>query len=350
MNNVALLADTHFGMRKNRDIFLDSQIRFFNEVFVPYLKDNNIKDVFILGDLFDNRNTLNIMTKNKVFNLFDTILKDFNFFILVGNHDSYFNSSIDVNSLKFFSKFSNVKLIEEITVYEMSNKKICMVPWIVDNDKFIDTFSKIDCDICLGHFNITGSRMNKVKLSEDGIPKNVFLNCKKVFSGHFHTRSVQKIGNCEIVYVGSPYQFDRGDMGEERGFIDLDLDTLNYKYINNSKSIKFVKINYPNKYSEDEVKGNLVDIYVNVSEDFNEKNFEKYLSGFENYVVDTPNVFMVSESKPEDINFKITEHNISSIPKLIESYVKTLKIENYEEVFSYLIELYKEAIGEDSEV
>lgn len=80
MNNVALLTDTHFGMRKNRDIFLDSQIRFFNEVFVPYLKDNNIKDVFILGDLFDNRNTLNIMTKNEVFNLFDTILKDFNFF------------------------------------------------------------------------------------------------------------------------------------------------------------------------------------------------------------------------------------------------------------------------------
>ena len=137
---------------------------------------------------------------------------------------------------------------------------------IVDNNKFIDTFSKINCDICLGHFNITGSRMNKVKLSEDGIPKNVFLNCKSLL-GHFHTRSVQKIGNCEICMLDLLINLIVR-YGEERGFIDLDLDTLNYKYINNSKSIKFVKINYPNKYSEDEVKGNLVDIYVNVSEDF----------------------------------------------------------------------------------
>ena len=58
---------------------------------------------------------------------------------------------------------------------------------------------------------------------------------KKIFSGHFHTRSKKDINGTDIIYVGSPYQLTRADFNEERGSLTLDLDTLEYTYINNTK-------------------------------------------------------------------------------------------------------------------
>jgi len=349
-NHIVLLTDVHFGIKKNKEYFLESQINFFKEMVVPYLKENNIDTVCILGDLFDNRSVLNIMIKNEVFNLFDTVLKEFTVYLLVGNHDSYYNSSIDVNSLKFFSKFENVILVEEMINIQMNNKLITMVPWIVNQTDFVDKFSGVECDVCLGHFNITGTRMNKMKLSEDGIQRSIFSNCKRVFSGHFHTRSVQKYGGCEIVYVGSPMQFDRGDMGEERGFIDLNLDTLEYEYINNAKSIRFNKINYPEIPTNAFVQGNLIDVYVDVSAEFNEKDFEKYLVKLEAMrPIDSPNVFVVNPVEHGDSSFKITENNISSIPELMLSYVSTLNLKKHNDVYEHLMTLYAESRGENNE-
>ena len=51
---VAIISDQHFGARKGSKFLHDYFKKFYNEVFFPYLKDNDIKVVIDMGDTFDN--------------------------------------------------------------------------------------------------------------------------------------------------------------------------------------------------------------------------------------------------------------------------------------------------------
>ena len=57
---VALLADLHFGVKRGDQIWMNSQVRFFKNQLVPELKKQNIKDIWILGDVFDTRESVNV--------------------------------------------------------------------------------------------------------------------------------------------------------------------------------------------------------------------------------------------------------------------------------------------------
>ena len=39
---IALLNDTHFGVRNDSPAFIKYQNRFYDELFFPYIKENNI--------------------------------------------------------------------------------------------------------------------------------------------------------------------------------------------------------------------------------------------------------------------------------------------------------------------
>ena len=66
---IALITDTHWGVRNDNQSFLDMINRFHGEVFFPYIKENNIDTVIHLGDIVDRRKyisytTLRDMNKN----------------------------------------------------------------------------------------------------------------------------------------------------------------------------------------------------------------------------------------------------------------------------------------------
>ena len=52
---IAILGDTHHGMRGDSLDFHRYYEKFYSEIFFPYLKENGIDTVFLLGDLFDGR-------------------------------------------------------------------------------------------------------------------------------------------------------------------------------------------------------------------------------------------------------------------------------------------------------
>ena len=43
---VAILNDTHCGIRNSSDVFLDNAEKFYTDVFFPYLLENNIRHIF----------------------------------------------------------------------------------------------------------------------------------------------------------------------------------------------------------------------------------------------------------------------------------------------------------------
>jgi hypothetical protein len=57
---VAIITDQHFGARKNSKLFHDYFLKFYNDIFFPYLEENNIKVVIDMGDTFDSRKGIDL--------------------------------------------------------------------------------------------------------------------------------------------------------------------------------------------------------------------------------------------------------------------------------------------------
>lgn len=353
---VAIITDTHFGFEKNSELVLKNTLKFFKEQFVPQLIKNKIYHIFILGDLFDNRTSISTKVHNEVYELFNDILKDFNIYIILGNHDIYYNSSINVHSLKFLNKFQNIHVIDKPELIKLNNMNILMIPWLIDQENIIDIFKQFKTDniianVLMGHFDIAGFNFNKKVLSKNGLPINCFFNLfNLVFSGHFHTRSVKKSGNTEIVYVGSPYQMNRGCADEERGYIILNLDikSLTYEFISNEISPQFVTVNYPNKITEEIIKNNRVDIYIKYDKDnYAPEDFNKYIEEVDEMQPATREIFYIANNETMT-DFDISNCNFSSMPELFKKYLDANKIPTIEREYLYnkFTKIYEKVRGE----
>ena len=344
MNNVAVITDPHFGIKKANDLFLNSQLKFFKEQLVPSLEEHNIKEIFFLGDIFDNRVSMNIKIKNAVLDVFENILSDYKIYILIGNHDCYFNNSIETNAVKFLNKFNNIKVISKSSIIKSNDRTIYMVPWIVDSERFRDEVSNLKdrVDICMGHFAINGFHLNKFKIQEDAMSHEEFNKFSLVFSGHLHQRGIKIFGDTEIAYIGSPFQLTRADSGEPRGYCVLDMDTLKYKFIDNDQSLEYIQINYPDSFTEEMINGNIVDVNVKFDKSTDDSKVQEYIKEIEMFNPIIPpsiiaiNSFMNTTDTDGDFEIK-------SKSELIREYVNALDINNKDEIFAYLETLYEEA-------
>lgn len=342
MSKIALVSDLHLGVKKSDKTFLENQLNFLYKEFVPYLKQNNINSIAILGDLFDTRNTLNILMISKAYNFFE-YLKEQNIFVYIfqGNHDTYFKTTNEVHSLNFLKKFDNVCLIEEIELKEIENRKILFVPWIVNYEDFKKRVANknLHCDVCLGHFDIIGFPLNNSTICQEGLETNLFLNNYTLtFSGHFHKRSTYKRNNSEIVMIGSPYQITRNDKGNERGFCIFDLETMNYEFVNSENTIKFIDLKFPEEFTSNQILGNVIDVYVNYNgNDLIDKEIQHYVQRIEEYLpAYPPNIFMnntLFDGVEKDIKIK-------SLSEMIDEFINNLQIDNKQEIKEIINELY----------
>ena len=349
MSKVCLVSDIHFGVNKNSEIFLNSSIRFFTDQLVPYLAKENIEHIIILGDVFDNRNTINVRINDEVYNLFSNVLSDFDVTILIGNHDIYYKTSNKVHSLKYLNHLPNVDVIDTISYKKFFGVNALFCPWIVDYEdtELVDALDTSISDILFGHFDIVGFALNKTRISTEGLDTDVFTNFKKVFSGHYHTPSSKKLGKTEIVYVGSPYQMTRNDLEESKGFIILNMNTLRYKRVPNTTSVKFVQIEYPEMPTEELVRGNIVDAIINIEKkDLAGNIIDKYIEKIEKLnPIEKVNVVLnvISDSSSD---FDEVKHGkMNSVPDLIEVYINNdNEIDNKEEILNTIMEIYEEVI------
>ena len=97
---IALLNDTHFGVRNDSMIFDDFIHKFYDEIFFPYLETHNIDTVIDMGDTFDNRTGINFSALQWAkANYFD-ILRDrkINLTTIVGNHTAYYKNTNEINA------------------------------------------------------------------------------------------------------------------------------------------------------------------------------------------------------------------------------------------------------------
>lgn len=344
---VAIVTDTHFGMKKGSEVFLESQLKFFTEQFVPYLKENNIDTILHLGDFFDNRVNIDSKVLNAVIDLFENHLRDFTIHIIVGNHDSYLESSVHINSVNTLALFENVKVYSDISQIEIDNRQILMCPWITDKEEFMDIVENSTADICAGHFAISKIPMFKGIESEHGMESSIFLTkFKLTLSGHYHTRSTTSFNGNTLCYVGNAFQMTRADIDDERGFSILDLDTLQLEFIENTTSLKFVSLKYPKIVTQEYIQGNHVDLFVEYDDNYNELKVQSYIEKLESYnpafPVNVKTINKIAIESEEDIE-------ITSISDLIKEYLENSSISNptqKESIKKLVLELYEVCVSE----
>lgn len=349
MSKVCLITDTHFGVNKNSELMLKSSMDFFDNQLIPFLKEKSIDTIFILGDIFDNRNFIKTIIHEEVYELFNTKLKDFKIYAILGNHDCIYESTTEAHSLKFLKKFDNVTVVDRnATHVTIDNKDILLVPWMHNQNDILDIFQENEADIVMGHFDITGFNFNKWTLSHSGISPDHFSGrYGLVFSGHFHTRTNVSLKGTQFVYVGSPYQMTKVDIDEERGFVILDVEKMKYKYFTNEVSTKFVKVVYPESISESTIKNNRVELHIHYNkESYSPDEYDKYIQQVSSHCPAELEIFYADKSVLAT-DFDISAASISNPKLLMKSYVEKTEIVNKNKVYLKLIELYDNAKGEE---
>ena len=346
---IAILGDTHFGVRGDSLKFHDYYKKFYDNVFFPYLKENNITNVFQLGDLFDRRKFINFNTLalSKQY-FFDQIADlELKFYTLLGNHDIFWKESLEVNStglvLGEYSQYIN--LIDKPTpVAFPDGTTIDLIPWICkENQK--EVFEFIDeskSDLCFGHFEIAGFPMYKGMVGHHGLSHEMFAKYERVLSGHYHTRSKQE----NIEYIGTPYEMTWQDYNDPRGFCVFDTETRELEFIKNPYTIH-EKITYDDKNQD--LDASIIDIkdkYVKVAV-VNKSDlykFDQFIN--ELYTKDAHEIKIIEDFSEFNDGEISTEINIEDTMSILSNYVDSVETdENKEELKSVLKELYLEAIN-----
>lgn len=326
---LAIINDTHFGIRNDSSYFLEHSLEYFEKQFFPYLIENNIKNVIHMGDLFDRRKYINFNTLSLVRSRFFNFLKQnkIKLHITIGNHDTYFKNTNTLNSIsELFYDEEYIEIIEKPQILDFDGLCIGMMPWISkDNEKectdFIQTCS---CPVVVGHFEIAGFQVMNGVIHPTGIKENVFNRFEMVLSGHFHIKQT----NNNIHYLGTQYQLNFGDVNSKKGFHVLDTQTRILEFIQNPYDL-FHLIKYKDDTDElveslNKLPASLKNCYVKVVVVTKEKpfTFDKFIDSLYAAPVYELSIIEDYQEKQSDVDIDISEDTLSIINKEIDALEK----------------------------
>jgi hypothetical protein len=253
LRKIAMFTDIHFGKKNNSIQHNQDCLDFVNWFCDNVKRDGGISHVVFMGDWFENRNAVNVMTLNFA----DEALRSLNalglpIYIIIGNHDLYHRENRKVFSTKIFSEFSNVVLVNEPMVIE---EQILLCPFLF-KDEYPSLAQYNNLKFWLGHFEfrnfvVTGSD----RMMEHGPEHKMFTGPTYIFSGHFHKRQAKD----NVVYIGNCFPMDYGDAWDDkRGMCilntaDDDVDFIDwadcpkYRKVKLSDVLNDGSIEYPSK-------------------------------------------------------------------------------------------------------
>jgi DNA repair exonuclease SbcCD nuclease subunit len=268
MKRAWLISDLHFGMRSNSMEWLDIQTDYFYNWFIPTVKKYVLKDdsLFILGDIFDNRQNVQLLVQHTVIKLMEDLSQIFpKIYILVGNHDIYRKHSNEVTSLDCLKYIPNITIFKKPFTEKIQGKTCFFVPWRKNKEHEFETYEKQKhADYVFCHSEVYGVKMNSKVKNDAGNDIKIFEKFGKVYSGHIHYS--QKLKNFTL--IGNPYEMTRSDAGNKKGIYLIDFENDTELFIENTYSPKFMKLNITSIYDKkiSDLKkmfdGNFIDLYV----------------------------------------------------------------------------------------
>ena len=317
---VSVITDTHWSARKSSRLFQDYFEQFYNNVFFPTLEQHGIDTIIHMGDAFDSRKSIDFVGLDWTRKVVLEPLSKYNVHLITGNHDVYFKNSNKVNSPELLLKdYGNITTYSEPTEVNIGGLNILLLPWInsENQDKSFKLIKNTRAKVAMGHLELQGFRVNKnLVMDEHGLEANIFKNFKKVFSGHYHTRS----DNGTVFYLGNPYEIYWNDVNDPRGFTIFDTETLEHFHIDNPYRM-FYNIYYEDTpyqtFDVREYENKIVRVIVRKKSDI--KQFERFIDKLYNANIAELKVvenFAIEVS--EDFEAFESEDTISVLNRYIE--------------------------------
>ena len=356
MSRIWMVSDSHLGCRSNSVLWLEIIEDYFFEFFIPLAKKNYKKGdvLFHLGDVFDNRQSINLAAQNLGIRVFEELSKIFpETHIIVGNHDIMRKNSNDISSVDCLKYIPNVNVHKEPKVLTYGDSKCLLMPWRRDSAHEKETLEKIteSIDYMFCHTETQGVQISPstYHLHEGGNDLSTFKRFKKVYSGHIHYRQEKE----NFILVGNPYQMTRSDRGNQKGVYILDLKTGEHEFIQNEHSPVFIRY-YINEILErrmddllKEIKGNFVDVFIpsNVLGKYNINKFMDFLDGHARKL--EPRIY--DEENPVDLEDGISSSDFSgelNLMKISEEFINGLSYDDdlKQRLVKSVSDLYKQTI------
>ena len=345
---VAILNDTHCGVRNSSDIFLNYQERFYSEIFFPYLKEHNIKNILHLGDYYEHRKFVNFKALNQNRKVFLEPLRDndITMDIIPGNHDVFYKNTNELCSLKELLGYftSNVNIIMKPTVLDYDGLGVAVVPWInnANYKEYTDFIANCKAPMLGAHLELLGFDMYKGMPNPHGMTADLFKRFESVMSGHFHTKSSK--GN--VHYLGSQMEFTWSDVDDPKFFHILDTETRELTPVRNPITM-FEKI----VYNDEQIDYNSIDveqyrhkfIKVLVVNKTDLYTFDKFIDRLQN--VETYEL-KIAENFEEFVGSSVDDDKVSleDTKDLLDTYVDAVETDlDKDNIKMKLRELYTEA-------
>jgi DNA repair exonuclease SbcCD nuclease subunit len=262
---IGIIGDIHYDKR-GADI---PQVKRINEGLQKALQaayedfvGKGIKNVFVMGDVFDCRVNLSVdhvIWMRRFFLERDKVT----WYIIQGNHDSYFENEPSVSSVELLHNIA-----EHVVVYLAEDKEptknstaryqveiggftFDVFPWVFPCnrelvEKYLSKQAKAPAEtreksIIMGHFDTFGV-MRDHNISDSGIDPNKFWKASPLtISGHYHIQTESGNGKSRIVYVGSLAPYTNVSIGEKHGWWVLN-DDLSMDFTENTISPNFVSV------------------------------------------------------------------------------------------------------------
>jgi DNA repair exonuclease SbcCD nuclease subunit len=348
---IAILGDTHFGVRNDSMAFHSYARRFYQEIFFPYLKQENIKDVIQVGDLFDRRKFINYQSLylSRTY-FFDEFKKSgIKLTTFPGNHDIFFKNTLMVNSIELLLNEyiiqGSVVVLKNPTTSDFDGIPLDFIPWICkENSEQVSQFIKhTKSQICFGHFEIQGFQMDKDNVCDDGMSREDLKMYDMVMSGHFH----QKSTDGHIYYVGAPMEHTWSDYDQERGFHVFDTETRSLTFIPNPFKMHEIVIYDDTKETLESITGKDYSSYSNmylkvvVEEKKSPVLFDAFIG--ELYKINPLDVNIVENFIEEEVEVDVdqSEDTVTIIHKCIDGVETDL---NKDKLKRLMGDVYKESV------
>jgi len=243
------------------------------------------------------------------------------------------------------NKYDNITKIRDPIEVVFDDLQVLFIPWINEENQELTMklINSSKAKVAMGHLQLTGFSMYKGMVQmEDGLDPEIFTKFKRVFSGHYHTRS----SNGKIFYLGNPYQMYWNDCDDSRGFHIFDTKTLKLKTIDNPFQL-FQKIHYSdtNHQIYDFTKCKEKYVKLIVEKKTSQVKYDKFIDRLltsDCHEVKIVENFTVNDV--DDVDLTQIEDTVSILNKYVEDSEISL---NKKTIMQHIESIYKEACEVD---
>lgn len=246
------IADIHFDSPfvnlSDKDMMGDlrrlEQRKVFKKV-IEYIKENDIKYLFISGDLYEHK-YIKLSTIEYINNLFKEIPQTM-VFISPGNHDpfiknSYYNTYNWNSNVKIFNSEIEKMELEDCNIYGYGFDDFYCSNSGIEN---IEIYDKEKLNILLIHGTLEGKRDDYMDYNPLKRKELENIGFDYIALGHIHKRDYNSYENQKIVYPGSLISLGFDELGEHGIIVgDLSKKGLNLKFVSLDES-EFVEVEFP---------------------------------------------------------------------------------------------------------